>query len=383
MVVAVPPVRVSIFETRGGATVDEIDPAELKWSAPANTAETVTTTIDLNAEGQASRNWRSLATPWKHSIAVETGGRVFGGPILPHDFDDDAARLDFVARGFRILMAGRNILPPAALTQSLTLPTGLPDTSLDTVLTGFDFGTIGKKLVEQACAWPGGSDLPIVFPADRAGSRERTYVAVERKKVDAALSDLSGVENGPDFRFQLERNGSDAFQWRFDSGSEAQPRLQSPDVFAWEIGQGAGLRVRSNPMRMGSLVWGEGGRANDTTLIRSLYDPTLIDHGYPLLELESDASSNTVFESTLDAWNAETQRTAKRPWEFWSFKVRRDRAPFLSEYNTGDLIDVVITKDSTISGGYIGPGTYRRRIAALGADLGDWITVTCGEVYDG
>lgn len=383
MVVDAQPVRASIFETRGGAVVDEIDPAELKVTAPANTAETVNTTINLNAKGQAARNWRSLATPWKHSIAVETGGRVYGGPILPHDFDDDRGRLDFVARGFRILLAGRNILPPAALTQSLTLPTGLPDTSLDTVLTGFDFGTIGKKLVEQACAWPGGSDLPIVFPADRAGSRERTYVAVERKKVDAALSDLSGVENGPDFRFQLERNGSDAFQWRFDSGSEAQPRLQSPDVFAWEIGQGAGLKVRSNPMRMGSLVWGEGGRANDTTLIRSLYDPTLIDHGYPFLELESDASPNTVFESTLDAGNAETNRTAKRPWEFWSFKVRRDRPPFLNEYNSGDLIDVIITKDSKISGGYIGPGTYQRRIAALGVDLSDWVTITCGEVYDG
>lgn len=377
------PVRVSIFETRGGAIINEIDPSDLSWSAVANEAETVKVEIDLISSAESDRNWKSLAAPWKHSVAVEVGGRVYGGPILPHDFDDDGATLNFTARGFRVMLAKRNILPLAALTQSLILDDGLPDTSLDTVLTGFDLGTIGKKLVQQACTWPGWTDIPIAFPADRLGTRERTYPAVERKKVDAALSDLSGVENGPDFRFQLERVDADSFRWVFESGTEMQPRLQSPDVFAWEVGQGSGLAVDTDPSRMGSLAWSEGGRADDTTIIRSLYDPTLIDHGFPLLEIETDASSNTVEESTLDAWNAETLRTAGKPWEFWSFKIRADRAPLPGEYNLGDLSDVTITKDATIAGGYVGPGTYPRRMVGFSGDLSEWITVTCGEVYGG
>lgn len=383
MVVSPNPVRVSIFETRGGAVINEIDPADLTWSAVANEAETVKVDIDLNSASESGRNWRSVAAPWKHSIAVEVGGRVYGGPILPHDFSDDDAALSFTARGFRVMTARRSILPVEALTQSLVLPDGLPDASLDTSLVGFDLGTIGKKLVEQACEWPGWDDIPIVFPADRAGTRERNYPAIERKKVDAALSDLSDVENGPDFRFQLERVDADFFRWVFDSGTEKQPRLQSADIFAWEVGQGSGLSVVTNPSLMGSLAWSEGGRADDTTIIRSLYDPTLIDNGFPLLEVETDASSNTVEESTLHAWNVETLRTSVKPWEFWSFKIRADRSPFPGEYNIGDLIDVTITKDAPVSGGYVGPGIYPRRIVGLSGDLSEWITVTCGEVYGG
>lgn len=382
MVVIPDPVRVSIFETRGGAVITEIDPDSLSWDAVTNEAETVKVDIDLNSAGEAGRNWRSTAAAWKHSIAVETGGRVYGGPILPHDFDDDSAVLNLTARGFRILLARRRVLPLAAFPpRSLLLPNGLPDTTLDTVLSRLDMGSIGKRLVQQACEWPGWGDIPIVFPADREGTRERTYPAIERKNLDDALSDLSGVDNGPDFRFQLEKVGNDAFQWRFESGTEARPRLEAPDVFAWEVGRGSGLSVSSNPSRMGSLAWSEGGRSNDTALVRSLYDPTLIDNGFPLLELESDASTNTDLAETLDAWNVETLRTSIRPWEFWSFKIRADEPPFLGEYNVGDLVDVVITKDSPIAGGYIGPGTYRRRIAKLSGDMSEWITVTCGEAY--
>lgn len=376
-------VKCYVFETRGGALLNEVFPSDVSASGSVNEADQVTLTFNLNRDD--AQDWRSLGAPWKHSVAVDVGGRLYGGPIIPHDLNDDGAKLTITVRGIRVALARRSVLPVAALTQPLVLPTGEPDPSLDTTLTGFDLGTIGKKLVEQACQWPGWTDVPIVFPADRAGTRERTYPAVERKNLDNALSDLSGVENGPDFRFQLERDGPDRFRWVFASGTETQPRLQGPDVFALEVSQGAGLTVTTNPSRMGSLAWSQGGRADDTTIVRSLFDPTLIDHGFPLLELESDASSNTVLEGTLDAWNVETLRTAGKPWEFWSFKIRADQSPFPGEYNLGDLIDVHVPRGGTppwsARGRYIEPGVYTRRIVALDCDLSDWITVTCGETY--
>jgi hypothetical protein len=375
-------VRAYVFETRGGALLQEFEPVDLSWDESANQAETIDVTIDLNGAVEAARDWRNLGTPWKHSIAVDVNGKLLGGPIMPHDFDDAGGRLKLTARGLRVLFSRRSILPLAALTQSLTLPNGLPDETLDSTWSGFDLGTIAKKIGVQACTWPGWTDIPIVWPDDRAGSSERTYVAIERKNVDDAWSDLSDVQNGPDIRFRLERNGPDAFRWVFETGTEAQPRLEGADAFGWEVGQASGLTVKTNPTRMGSVAWSQGGRADDTTLVRMMYDPHLIDRGVPLLELETGASSNVVLAETLDAWNAETLRTAAKPWEFWSFKVPADASPLPFEYGPGCLVDVIVTEDAPVAGGYVPVGSYRRRIAGMSGDLSEWITLTCGEVYD-
>lgn len=375
-------VKVSIFETRGGAVLAEPEPVSLTWSENANQPETIQTDFDLRSVVDGDRDWRNLATPWKHSIAIDVDGRVLGGPIMPHDFDGSTGKLTLSARGGRILFTRRSILKLAALTSPLTLPNGEPDASLDSTWAGFDLGTIAKKIGQQACTWPGWTDIPIIWPADRVGTRERTYAAIDRKNVDAAWSDLSNVQNGPDIRLRLEHDGPDRFRWVFETGTEEQPRLQGVDAFEWEAGQESGLSVKTNPTRMGSVSWSQGGRSEDTALVRMMYDPFLVNAGLPLLELESDASSNTVEVATLDAWNSETLRTARKPWEFWSFDVRTDRSPYPYEYAPGSLVNVIVTPDTPIAGGYIPPGTYPRRIAGLSGGLGDTITITCGEVYD-
>lgn len=377
-------VRAFIFETRGGQILGETEPASISWSTAANTAETIDLTIDLNSDVEAARDWRNTGTPWAHSIALDIEGRLLGGPIMPHDFDDDGGTLKITARGIRVALARRSILPLAALSQSLVTSEGQPDTSLDTNLAGFDLGTIGKKITEQAFTWPGWTDIPITFHADRAGSRVRSYAAIDLENVDDALSDLSGVQNGPDFRFQLVYTSADTVGWVFQSGTEDQPRLQSEDVFGFEVGVGSGLSVRTNPSQMGSVSWSLGGRSEDRTAAAMLYDSHLVDNGFPLLELESEASANTSQQETLDAWNVETLRTARQPWEFWSFNVRADAQPYPGEYAPGDLVDVIITNDVPVAGGYVPAGAYRRRIAEISGDeQGDWVNISCGEAYDG
>lgn len=376
-------VKASIFETRGGALLAEVDPVDISWSENANQAETIDSTFDLRSLVDGARDWRNLATPWKHSLAIDVDGRVLGGPIMPHDFDGGTGKLKFTARGLRTAFARRSVLPLAVMDNpSMLLPNGDPDPSLDSNWSGFDLGTIAKKIGQQACAWPGWTDIPILWPADRAGNRERNYAALDKKNVDAAWSDLSNVQNGPDIRLRLEHDGPDRFRWVFESGTEEQPRLQGLEAFEWEAGQESGLSVKANPSRMGSLSWSQGGRSEDTALVRMMFDPFLVDAGLPLLELDSDASANTVEAATLDAWNVETLRTARKPWEFWSFDVRTDRSPYPYEYAPGALVNVIVTEDAPVPGGYIPPGTYTRRIAGLSGGLGDTITITCGEVYD-
>ena len=361
-----------LFETRGGQIIDEVEPAKFDWSVQANTPET------LSATFKPYRGLSNFLTPWKHSLAFDVGGLLLGGPILPEDYDGDSHEVKVQARGLGLMFDRAYVLPVSALSAQLA-PGGAPDPSFDTSISGVELGTVAKRLVQQQLAWPGWTDIPVTLPADRPGSAVRNYTAVELKSVWSALSDLTGVENGPDIRFRLTRTSTDTFGWTFETGTAAQPRLQGEVPLVWEPDDTSGLQVRSDPQVMGSMAWSVGGRSTDKTLIRSLYDPELVNRsGFPLLHLKSDASSSTVLESTLDSWNVEKLRTARVPAQFWSFKVPTDRSPFPFEYREGDRAEIVVRDHE-----YLDDGTYTRRIVGLSGDESGFITVTCGVYYGG
>lgn len=374
--------RYYVFETLSGNQVAEFTPMTASWSLTANTADSVDVELNLRDAETARQDWRNLGTPWKHSIAVEEHGRFIGGPIMPHDLDGDKLTLKLTGRGPKVVMDRNPVLPLSALTGALVGADGLPNPVFDTTVVGWDFGTIGKRLVSQMMAWPG-LGLPIVFHADRAAGREKTYPAISFKSVGSALDDLTGLENGPDIRFQLRRRGTDGFEWVYESGSETAPRLQGVTTHTWELGAdeaaGSGLSVSLDPSLMASISWATAGRSADTVLLSRFVDMKLVDAGYPLLQLVDSSHSSIEQQSTLNELAGENLRTAGRPAEFWSFKARLSSSPFLNEYNTGDLINLVVPP-----GQYLPPGTYTRRIASLSGDeKGDWVKITCGEFYDG
>lgn len=399
-------VSVYLFETRGGALITQLDPSGYNWSVQVNTAETLSVTLKTDGDT------RNLLTPWKHSLAFDVDGLLLGGPVLPYSYDADKTEVQVTARGLRYMFDNPPILPVSALTGDIA-PDGLPDPAFDTTISGVDLGTIGKRLVQQAMMWPGWVDIPITFHADRPGAATRTYTAADLSKtVDSALSDLSGVENGPDIRFRLLRTSDDSFGWVYESGTATQPRLQGEVPLVWETEEAQGLNVRTDPQVMGSMSWSMGGRTADKTLIRSLYDPFLVDQGFPLLHVKSDASTSTSELSTLDKWNVEALRTARVPAEFWSLKVPTDVSPFPFEYAPGDLATIIVKGDAFLAGtsSHFGgdefplddmfpaddrfPPQFRvfedgriestRRIVALsGDDSTDFITVTFGVNYGG
>ncbi|WP_295851167.1 hypothetical protein [uncultured Microbacterium sp.] len=400
--------RFYVFETRGGALLEEIEPSEFDWQEQSNTAETINMTFVDGVRG-----WRNLFTPWKHSIAVDIGGHLLGGPILPQNFERDRGTLRVTARGFIHMLNGVPVLPPppealSDVAADWLSPGGMPATGFDTTVSGVDHGTIGARLVQQACLWPGWTDIAIRFHSDRPGTRQQSYAAVERKKVGPALKDLSNQENGPDIRIRLERTGSDSFGWVYESGTEAQPRLQGEAPLTWEPNDVAGVGVQLDPSRMGSVSWAAAGRSSDVTLLRMMYDPWLVDNGFPLLHLDADVSTSTKESGTLDSANVEALRTARKPWEFWSFDAPMDSSPFPFEYGCGDLAELFLSEQQQIKLGLLtGPGTltgpgvvtggtsidpiydylpagsYTRRIVGLsGSSRSEFIEVTCGATYD-
>lgn len=397
-----------MFETRGGALLEESEPSEYDWQEQSNVAETINMRFV-----DSPRGWRNLFTPWKHSIAVDVGGHLLGGPIIPQDFDRDKGMLSVTARGFRRMLDGVPVLPPppggpGAVNADWLSPDGKPATGFDTIVEGVDHGTIGKRLVQQACQWPGWTDIPITFHADRPGTRRQEYRAVERKKVGSALTDLSGQEKGPDIRIRLVRTSADSFGWVYESGTEDQPRLQGEAPFTWEPNDVTGVGVQLDPTRMGSVAWAAAGRSSDTALLHMTYDPWLVDRGFPLLHLESDVSSTTTDPNTLNSANIETLRTARKPWEFWSFDAPINASPFPYEYGCGDMAELFLSEQQQVKLGLLtGPGTltgpgvltggtsidpiydylpagsYERRIVGLsGSSRSEFIQVTCGATYD-
>jgi hypothetical protein len=370
-----------LFETMTGLIVDEFEPVEGPADVTVNTPETVDVTINLAVEVEAARDWRNLGQAWKMSIAYEHDGKLLGGPIMPHDFDDDAETLKLTARGILTWFDHLFVLPPAAETQPLVDGQQKPIPGMNTNLSGLEYGTIVKRLIQQACSWPG-AGIPVAYPADRAGTRERAYEALDFKTVFSAIEDITQVIGGPDVRMPLRRRDDRFVEWVLETGTDAQPRLQADVVHSFNATadepSARGLKVTTDPSNMADIAWATAGRNEDTALVARARSTVLRDAGVPLLMVLDSSHSDVSVQSTLNGYASEALRTAYLEAQFWTFEVN------LALVRLGDISEGDICELKVADHGYIPAGTYKRRIAALKVDrLGEWATVTCGEVYDG
>jgi hypothetical protein len=141
---------------------------------------------------------------------------------------------------------------------------------------------------------------------------------------------------------------------------------------------------------MGSLAWMTGGRQTDDVLVARAYDPTLIDQGYPLLELV-DSSHTTVSEqATLDKWANQAVSDGRGSEDVWSFTVKaypiNDRVNPLAR-RLGRTTWATSARSSSlpydpatgIGDPYIAEGgTFRRRIVGISGDeQGEDIRIQC------
>lgn len=370
-----------LFNLRDGLLLDEFEPVNGSWSVAVNDPEEVKVTIDLNDELEQRREWRNIAAASKTGVAVEHDGRWYGGQILPKSWDEDDQSLTITAKGIHSWLYDMFVAPPAAETAMLIDPsTKLANPALNTTFSGVDLGTIIKKLVQQACSWPGAS-LPIVYEPDRPGTATRTYEFLDFKTVGSAIDDISNVINGPDFRFELRRKDETHLHWVLVTGTEAQPRLQSATVHSWDSAaiepSASGVSEDSDPSEMGDIAWVTGGRTEDTAMVARAVSTKLRDAGY-LLRMKLDSSHSDVkLQPTLEGYAAEALRTGSQEILFRKFRARATLAPFLNEYHPGDLCQVNVE-----GSGYLPDGAPVRRIAKLAGDeTGEFIEITLGEIY--
>lgn len=385
--------QVTIGDATTGHRLLDIPYLTYDWATRVNSPDSLSCTVTLADAAVRALDLRNAATPKKTFLAIEDGDNIFASGLINDapSYSKGKRRLTISADGWGAYLKERLILPSNALTDPLFLTADLdaehkagdPNPATNTVITGWSFGTINKKLIQQALAWPGGA-MPFVFQPDEAADRTITYLGSNLKTIYSAIDENSKVEYGPDWAFRARRTADrKGIEVQFLAGTEAQPRLASSSIHRWDYSVAkpviSGLEEDIDTGIMTNLAWTTGGRSTGAPLVAFARNQAQLDAGFPLSE-SVDADHSTVTEQDrIQSYSNEAIRRGSKPARFWTFKVRTDASPFPGEYFAGDYCDVIVKGDP-----HIPDDTYRRRITGLsGNQKNKWITVTTSEVFDG
>lgn len=359
----------------GGPILDLPVKEGASWSAQLNRSDSVSCEIDLNDDDAKALDLRSSSEPNKTILLARTDDDVvLAWGLIGDDgreWDEDTKTLSLQADGIWSTWLGANIVAPVScLSAPLTVigPEGFPvvNPALDTVLSGWSHGTIGKKLVAQLLAWPG---APAVFdlPADEPGARDQSYLFSAMKSIGSALDDLVKQEAGPDFAFDAQR-GPDGLSLRYvmRHGSEAQPRLGT-HVGVWSLAEGSpitGLKMSDSVAGGKSTGFMTAGKSSGAALVSRVINPELIASGYPPLSVVDTSHSDVSVQATLDSYNIANVADAASAIQDLSFTVRADASPALGQYRPGDTVTIDVPDGHP----WLRPGELLIRLMSISGD---------------
>lgn len=336
----------------GGPILDLPVKEGASWAAQLNRPDSISCSVDMNDPDALALDLRSSTEPNKTLIIARNDDDVIlAWGLIPDDgrsWDEDTKTLDLSATGISSSWLGENIVAPAA---ALTAPLitndaeGYPQVNpaLNTTLSGWSHGTIGKKLVAQLLAWPGAPSAIFDLPADEIGTRSQSWLFASLKSIESALSDLTKQEAGPDFAFEAVRSSNGlGLRYVMRHGSEAKPRLGT-DVGAWALGEGSplsGFSISDANAAGASVGWMTSGRQSGAALMSRVRNEALIATGYPPMSIVDTSHSDVSVQATLDSYNRENVRDAATTTRDLSFSVRADATPALGQYRPGDTLTI-------------------------------------------
>lgn len=316
------------------------------WAAMLNRPDTLSCSIDMRDPDVLALDIPSSTAPKKTVLFAEApNGRILAwGRIGGRKWDDDARTLEIRAGGAWSYFDERIIAPAAAATATdIILPDGSVNTAYDTTLSGLTLGSIGKRLVEQALAWPGAPEA-FILPADVAGTRTDTWRLVDYKRVGAALSDLTKREDGPDFAFDAQRTTDDL-------GLEYPMRVGEPllgtEVGSWPLGGPepvvTGFELDEDGAGLSTHVWMQSGRTDSKVLVAREVNDTLIDAaGYPPMDYVDTSRGDVTVQSTLDDYAREHSVARSTLTQTVTFSVKGSADLALGQYRPGDWAALAI-----------------------------------------
>jgi len=371
--------RIVIGDFLTGRNILDLEVVSDRWESRRNAPDDLSCTITLADPSMRALGLYNAATAGKTFLAKIIGDNVMAFGLMSNPLYNRRRRT-FELRARGDYFSRRSVIPLAALTEPLIDPvTGEANPLTNTVLTGWDLGTILKKIVQQSMLFPGG-DLPIIFEDDRVGTHEDTILGSDLVPIGRTFDNYAARDNGPDWEFAprltADRLGIELL---FRTGTEEQPRLRSASIHQWDYSVPEpgidDLEIEIDATSMSSLAWTTGGRSAGNAMVTFAQNPAQLAAGFPLFESVDTDHSSASDPATIQSYSDERIRTSAAPTQFWPFRVRTDQSPFPGEYGVGDLCDIIVRDDDLIP-----DGTYRREIAALsGTEDPNWITVTTTE----
>jgi hypothetical protein len=358
--------------------------SDLSWDETRNTADNVKASFNLADTDTRKLGISAASTPGaSFAVVVNDGVPEVGGPVWISNYSRSNRKRTITAKGMWSYFDHRVLIPLVAQNMPVIDPaTGEPYAVMNSNFVGLSYGTIAKRMVQQAIAFTGGH-VPIVFEPEEAGPYQRGYLGTDLAMVGERLRQLTEIENGPDIAFK-PRFTTDGLgmEWVFRTGTLAKPNLAGETIHIWDYSVPepsiADLETTIDATNLASRFWLSGGRSDDRTYIERADDLSLLNAGFPLLE--ASGSSDAETPALLKSKATEQVRTNKLPKSSWSFKVRADGDPKAVDVGVGDYCRIVIANDDEIPDS--GPEGYLRRIVSKAGDRdGKWIKITTLDTY--
>jgi hypothetical protein len=350
------------------------------WSAVMDDADTWQIVVQLGDSVIDAMEPVSNTSPGKNFAAVAyqdaSGNETFlaGGPAWTHDYDDDTGQLTVAGTGMWGYFDHRKVMPVLA-------PTDNPATVTTSVTNG-SLGTIAKRLVSQAQTHTGGN-VPIVLPADEAGTFTGTYPGYELDWVGDMLRAITQIQNGPEVTFRPQRATDPRYlQWVMLVGTNENPYLSQVGadwIFDATVPDGlvSTISVHTDGSALADEAWVKGNGTAEGTIVGHQLQTTLQAQGYPLLEAEITGHEDAPDMATANGYAAGSLQFSNRPALTLTPKVDRDGDPNVSQYNVGDYVRIYIP----VGHRYFPAGVaYRTRITGKSGDDSNLVTIQLATV---
>ena len=373
------------FEMLTGRRLTPLPVSSASWTITTNADETMTCSIlGDSLDSIALRVWELTTLARNGLLFVVAGVPVAAGPIWKRTYNQGKS-ITLTAGGLRSYWERRIVLPATARELSLVNAQGVPRVALNTSHSGLSLGTIAKRYVELVQAWPGAA-IPMILPDDELGTRERTVLGIDVKRVSELHDNLSAVEGGPDIAFR-PRFAADGLgvEWEMEVGSEAAPRLGNadPTLTGWTVGAPTGstaydLQVDEDGTGHVEEAWAIGGASDDRVLAARAQSPTLAAAGFPLLQGSITGLADVAVQSTVQGYADQAVNLGQYAASFWKARVRASGrgVPVLGDYWLGDLVTITVDPAEPV----LPSGDFVRRIASISGDAaGDFYDLTFAE----
>lgn len=363
--------RALLHETSTGEPVTEFEVLSASWASGICRPDEVS----LVTPGYTGRDLYQYMVPRKFCLTLlEDDGRVRGSGLLgiPEGTTDQDGmhRVVFPGRGIETYFDRRFILPYPYWP--LVDSAGYPVKARDTRITGVEYGTMMKRIYQQALTHPGAS-LPVAWEPDRRGTREKEWAAVDGKPVQEAVEDISNLLGGVEWDWVPVVDDADRLTFAFITGADADTEITSSFWHTWQTGgtepDARGLSVKVSPEFMASTAIFTGGKDDDRVMVARATSQAIVNAGVPPIEVWDSSHSSVSEQSTLNGWAGKAIAEGQAPVQYWSFEVRADRALGLrhGDWCTVEVADHWLVPD----------GSYTRRVVEVSGNADSaWLGVT-------